>query len=277
MSNKAIQGKPSKKAAKPAGKNTPALEPDAQDMMGNSFLQRSMNNVHSQADAALNDLISEKKITDQARSLVRSAGSSLRKFLQSNAAASDQEAAAMFAQAIQGEMQRHTTTLMVDAGVSEKISHFLSDNKYLVVMAALGAAVKYVLDNERLPELEKSFELGDGHSISGSIDMGRTLDIALKEIEIGYKYAADRFRASVEANHNFDNGEWGVNGSMAYQLGGGMSIESNGKYLDSGAWDTSVGINGKKDNFSWGVEGFANQDRFGRKDHGARAKFSWKF
>ena len=277
MSNKAIKTKPSAKESNPSNKSSSEIEPDAQDMMGNSFLQKSMNNIHSQADAALNDLISEKKITEQARSLVRSAGSSLRKFLQSNAAASDQEAAAMFSKTIQGEMQRHTTSLMVDAGISKKISHFLSENKYLVVMAALGAAVKYVLDNERLPELEKSFDLGDGHSISGSIDMGRTLDIAIKEIEIGYKYTADRFRASVEANHNFDNGEWGVNGSMAYQLGGGMSVQSSAKYLDSGAWDTSLGINGKKDNFSWGVEGFANQDQFGRKDHGARAKFSWKF
>ena len=95
MSNKAIKTKPSAKESNPSNKSSSEIEPDAQDMMGNSFLQKSMNNIHSQADAALNDLISEKKITEQARSLVRSAGSSLRKFLQSNAAASDQEAAAM--------------------------------------------------------------------------------------------------------------------------------------------------------------------------------------
>ena len=276
MSSKAIQSKPNTQSES-STKNSSVPEPDAQDMLGNSFLQKSMNNIHSQADAALNDLISEKKITEHARALVRSAGSSLRKFVQSNAAASDQEAAALFAQTLQSEMQRQTTALVVDSGISKKISHFLSENKYLVVMAALGAAVKYVLDNERLPELEHSFDLGGGHSIGGSVDMGRTLDIAIKEIELKYRYAADRFRASVEASHDLDNGQWGLNSSMGYQLGGGMSLQSKGSYEESGAWETSLGLNGKKDNFSWGVEGFANENQAGRKDRGVRASFSWKF
>jgi len=174
-------------------------------------------------------------------------------------------------------MGSYANSLMMDSGIAKKISGFLSENKYLVVLAALGAAVKYVLDNGSIPELEKDFNLGGGHSITSSIDLGTTLDIAVKEIEIGYKYAADRFRASVEANHNFDNGDWGFNASMGYQLNDGMSIQSKGKYQDSGAWESSLGIGGKKDNFSWGVEGFANEDKFGRRDRGARATFSWKF
>ena len=160
MSEKAIRPNSSKASQTNSANSSSGLEPDAQDTMGNSFLQRSINSARSTADAALEDLISEKKITDQARSLVRSSGSSLRKFLQSNAAASDQEAAAMFAKTIQGQLDRYTNILMVDAGISKKINHFLSENKYLVVLAALGAAVKYVLDNEKLPELEQSFDLG---------------------------------------------------------------------------------------------------------------------
>ena len=53
MSDKTIRSNPAKKTATSSGKNTPELDPDAQDMMGNSFLQQSMNNIHSKADAAL--------------------------------------------------------------------------------------------------------------------------------------------------------------------------------------------------------------------------------
>ena len=202
MSEKS-QKKPSTKKATPTT-SVHQEQDEAQHLLGNSFLNTQLQNAGQKADDVINDLISEKSIQKYARSIVDSAAGSLKNFLKSNVDAQDHDAASMFSNAIRGEMRNYSDAIMMDAGVAQKISGFLSENKFLVITAALGAAVKYVLDNEKLPELKKEFELGGGHSISTSIDIGTTLDIAVREIELGYRYSADRFRASFGAQHSLE-------------------------------------------------------------------------
>ena len=275
MSEKS-QKKPSTKKATPTT-SVHQEQDEAQHLLGNSFLNTQLQNAGQKADDVINDLISEKSIQKYARSIVDSAAGSLKNFLKSNVDAQDHDAASMFSNAIRGEMRNYSDAIMMDAGVAQKISGFLSENKFLVITAALGAAVKYVLDNEKLPELKKEFELGGGHSISTSIDIGTTLDIAVREIELGYRYSADRFRASFGAQHSLETGNFGLQSELGYNIGENMQIRGKGRYEDSGAWESSIGIGGGKDNFSWGAEAFSARDKFGRQDSGGRLNFKWKF
>ena len=116
----------------------------------------------------------------------------------------------------------------------------------------------------------------DGHRLEGGVDMGRTMDIALRKIDMKYKFKSANFNAAVGGSYNLQEDSWSLNANMRKDIGFADAY-ARGSYNSDGSWDTSAGIEKSKDNMSWGLEGFAKEDLMGNDDQGVRATFKLRF
>ena len=99
------------------------------------------------------------------------------------------DAAAQFVRALDGEIKR----IAGDAVAGELgavIREFADENPVLIASAAVAAAVAYVLSNQEIGMVDGKVRLGGGHSIIGGVDLGRTMDIAVEQVRVGYRYQA---------------------------------------------------------------------------------------
>lgn len=245
MSDKVQQSAPAQTTQTPAPQ-VAAPAPDAQDQLGNSFVQQQQGGALSY-QAALGDFLGPKlyealapQLTDarlvgHAQSAVGSATGKLREYLQQNVQANEQEAANLFVNALDGELRRVAQDLVVDSGLSEGMRQWVDENPLTVATAAVAGAVAYVLSNQDLPLVDTSRSLGGGHSVVAGIDPGRTMDLALEQVRVGYRYQSAGTKAELMGDYFGADGGYQVQGTLAQQVGAGGLLTAGALHSERAA------------------------------------------
>ena len=263
MSDKLQQSAPAVQA--PAPSQQPAAPAsDAQSQLGNSFVQQQTGAMTWSAAMgdflgpklyeALAPQLTDEKLVGHAQSAVGSATGKLRSYLQGNVQANEQEAANLFVNALDGELRRVAQGLVVDTGLSDGMRDWVDENPLTVATAALAGAVAYVMSNQDLPLVDTSRSLGGGHSVVAGIDPGRTLDLALEQVRVGYRYQSAGTKAELMGDYFGADGGYQVQGTLQQQLGAGgllsagaLHSERNGATkdrLDLGYSNSSLAASG---------------------------------
>ena len=256
-----------------------------QDLMGNAALQEQLQNSQQSStpgtfESMWKEISSEGAITDYAVDAVDSALSGMRQWIREQADPDQSATAAQFVRALQGEINRCTRVLMNDYGLSK----WIAQHPELIVAGAITSAAAFILNNERIPELKGTMELGGGHSVSGGIDVGRTLEIALNTLSLGYSYTGDAFNAAANYQHDFQSDTWKFSTRLESDLvqmglvtfADELRAYVRGSYESTGAWEGAAGLEAQQGNLSYGVETFANDDGFASNE-GVRATLKFKF
>jgi len=264
---------------------TPQKQADKTDqsMMGNNAVQERMaseqkkGGMYGKLEDKVMSLASSSSFVGYAHDIVDSASGSLESWLQGQIDPKDSDAAGAFVKAIEGEMHGMTDVIMVDGGIAEGLAEIAEQNKGALVVAALAGAVAHILSNPKLPTLKTDHDFGDGHSVYGSLSIGRVFDIALEEVKLGYRYKQNALNAKLDLSHNFQDDYTRFDGSLKYSSGDGISPYVRGMYDSKGAWDAAAGFGASKGDLPWGVEGYANENQNGLNAKGVRANLTWRF
>ena len=142
-----------------------------------------------------------------------------------------------------------------------------------------------MITNQKIPELEGSADLGGGHSVSGALDLGTTLDIAVKSLKLGYSYTSETLSAQANYDQNLEDGSWNVSGRLEADLvqmgmvgfADELRAYVRGSMQSDGSWDSAAGIEGQSGDWSYGVEGYANDGGIADADSGVRATIKFNF
>lgn len=179
----------------------------------------------------LEDQLTDDKLVEHAEGAVDAALDTLQSYFRDNAAPSDQEAAELFVAALRLQIDGLAQQAVVDSGFSQGVRDVVDDNPYLIASAAVAGAVAYVLSNQDLPLLEHKVGLGGGHALLAGVDVGRTMDLALEQVRVGYRYVGGADRASVTAD-GFQDGGWQVQGAFERTLDPGEQVRLQGLHVD---------------------------------------------
>lgn len=240
------------KQAAGAAKTTPTPAPatatdTAQDTVGNQAVQSQLpgrtdpgrlsyqqalgstlgNALYDQLESQLTD----EKLVQHAQSAVGSATKALATYFKDNAAPSDQEAARLFVQALDGELKRIADQAVRSSGVAGGAKDWAGQNPYAIATAAVAGAVAYVLSNQDIPLLEQKVGLGGGHALLAGVDIGRTMDLALEQVRVGYRYSGGGTVGEVKGDW-FKDGGWQVQGKYQQALDPGEQLVLNGLHVD---------------------------------------------
>jgi hypothetical protein len=262
-----------------------SIERSEQDLYGNSAIQEGIQAESSSSlssfETTWNEITSEGALTEYAVDAVDGALSGLRDWLQDQAAPDQTAAAAQFVRELQSRVDTGTRKVMTDYGLAK----WLNQHPEVIVAGALTAAAAYILTNQKIPELKGSVEVADGHSLSGGLDLGTTLEIALRSYQLGYAYSSDSFTASASYTQSLQDDSWKVSGKLEADLvqmglvsfADELRAYVRGSYENDGSWDSSAGIEARNGNWSYGLEAFANDDGFANADSGVQAVLKFKF
>lgn len=224
----------------------PSATPE-QDTLGNAALQQQIaagsvgqltyeaalgRTLGAPLYKAISENLGDAKITAAAHSAVSSATAKLGTYLAGQVTASEQDAAAYFVAALDTEMKKVATLLVEDSGLMDAIRGYADANPLMVAGAAVAGAVTYVLTNQDLPLFKKSFGMGGGHSLIAGIDPGRTLNLALEQVRVGYSYEGGGTKAMLTADSYTKDGGWGVGGRFEQTLGQGEQISVSGSHIE---------------------------------------------
>jgi hypothetical protein len=257
-----------------------------QNQLGNAAIQQEMleqssNSSLSSFESTWKEITSEGAITEYAVDAVDGALADVRAWIRAQAEPDQAAAAAQFVRTLQGQIDASTRKVMTDYGISQ----WISQQPELIVSGALTAAAAYVITNQKIPELEGSVELAEGHSLSGGVDLGTTLDIAVKSLQLGYSYTSETVNARANYNQDLQDGSWNVSGRLEADLvqmgmvnfADELRAYVRGSYESDGSWDTAAGVEGRNGNWSYGVEGYANDGGLVDADSGVRATLKFNF
>lgn len=240
---------PTRAANSPStGTGSAERTPSAQDTVGNSAIQQQMvgspsgqlsweaalgETLGSKLYTAIADKLSDDELRAAAQKAVASATDQLDGFLRGRTDASEQDAAAFLLGALDRDIQRIAGNA-VTGEFGETLRGFVDDNPHLVASAAVAAAVAYILSNQRIGMVDGQVGLGGGHGIVGGLDLGRTMDIAVERVRIGYRYQAAGTRAEVVGDYFTDDGAYEMRGRFEQQLGAGEKMSLSGSHLERG-------------------------------------------
>jgi hypothetical protein len=182
---------------------------------------------------ALSDKLSDEQLESAARKAVGSATRSLDSFLKGKADASEQEAAAAFVTALDGELKRIAANA-VSGELGDILREFVDDSPILIASAVVAAAAAYVISNQKIGMVDGKVKLGGGHAIVGGLDLGRTMDIAVQQVRLGYRYSNGNTKAEVIGDYFTEDGSWKVAGRYERQLGEHERVSLSGSHLEQG-------------------------------------------
>lgn len=174
------------------------------------------------AHKAIIDQLSDEKVLQLAEGAVGRATEKLHGALLQNTPTSDHEAAGMFVRHLDGELKKAAQQLLSDAQLAAGLRGFVDDNPLLISTAAVAAAAAWVLTNQDIPLLSTTKGLGGGHSLVGGIDPGRTLELSLEQVRLGYRYQTEGTRLEVLGDYFGEDGGHQLQGRMEQQLGAGV-------------------------------------------------------
>jgi len=217
----------------------------AQDQFGNDFVKQQVQTLPSGKltyEQALGETLGdalykqlEKQLTDDklvghAQKAVDSALGKLRDYLKGQVEPDEQKAANLFVNALKVELHKLAEKAVVDTGAAEGTRDWVDDHPYSIATAAVAGAVAYVLSNQDLPLIEQKVGLGGGHALLAGIDVGRTMDLALEQVRVGYRYSDANTKAELTGDR-FQDG-WAVNGMFMQTLDPGETVKLSGQHLD---------------------------------------------
>lgn len=230
----------SQTAQVPARSTTPGSS--AQDQLGNAALQEQMKSagqltwegalgeaLGGRLYEALADKLSDDELRSAAEGAVGSATRELQRFLEGKADASEQEAAAAFVQALDGELKRIAGDA-VTGELGDILREFVDDNPVLIASAALAGAIAWVLSNQDIGMLDSRVKLGGGHALVGGVDIGSTMDIAIEQVRLGYRYQSGDSKAEVIGDYFTEDRTWAVTGRYERQLGANERVSLSGAH-----------------------------------------------
>lgn len=240
---------PTRTTAAPATtSSTPAQDTSAQGTMGNAALQEQMagksagqltwegalgESLGSKLYEAIADKLSDEELRSAAEKAVASASGKLGDFLSGKADASEQEAVAAFVAALDTEIKRIAGNA-VSGEIGDILREFVDENPYIIASAAVAAAVAYVLSNQKIGMVDGKVKLGGGHSIVGGVDLGKTMDIAVEQVRVGYRYQSGNTKAELIGDYFSDDGSYQVSGRYERQLGANERFSLSGSHLERG-------------------------------------------
>lgn len=169
----------------------------------------------------ISDKISEDELEQVAEKAVDSALSKLGGALKGRVDVSEQEAADLFMRMLDQELTRIATKAVSDSGVADAIGAFVDDHPYTVTAAALAGAIAYVLSNQKIGMIDSKVKLGSGHQLVAGVDLGRTMDIAIEKVRVGYRYSGGVNKAQLTADYVTEDDSWKVMGRYERALDGG--------------------------------------------------------
>jgi len=336
-------------AASATSSSTTVARDPAQDAIGNAAVQDQLagksagqlsweaalgETLGAKLYDAISDKLSDAELRSAAEKAVASATGKLDSFLKGQADASEHDAAAALVRALDGEIKRIAGNA-VTGEVGAFIRDYVDENPLVIASAAVAAAVAYVLSNQKIGMVDGKVKLGGGHSVIGGVDLGRTMDIAVEQVRVGYRYQSGQNKAELVADYFSDDGSYKVSGRYDRQLGpnerlslSGVQLErddlsrtrldlgyssdhlgmgawwqrdrelggdvdtfggqvtakgedwsayARGQASTDGSWRGASGIEQKRGDLSWGVEGFTGRDAYGKRDSGVQAVFKWRF
>ena len=218
-------------------------EPDAQDQLGNAAVQQQLSvgqltwrgamgeYLGDKLYNAISDKLNDAELISVAQKAVGSATGKLGDYLKGQVDASEQDAAAMFVKALDGEVKRIAGNA-VTGGLGDALRGFVDDNPYVIASAAVAGAAAYVMTNQDLPLIKQTLKLGGGHSLEAGIDPGRTLDLALEQVRVGYRYSNGGTQASVVGDAFVKEGGWQVKGQFSQVLDPQELVTLEGLHVD---------------------------------------------
>jgi hypothetical protein len=155
----------------------------------------------------------------------------VRKALEGQVKPSEEEAVQLFLAEIDKRITGLATEAVTASGLSQGIRDYADVHPYEIALAAIAGAVAYVMSNQDLPLLEAKLGLGGGHSLTGGIDPGRTMKLAVEQVRIGYRYQGDHVAAYLNAD-KFRDG-YAVEGGAGY-TNGDTQMAISGSHSDRG-------------------------------------------
>lgn len=240
---------PTRSTTAPATSSSgPGRSSSAQDGMGNAAIQEQMagksagqlswegalgESLGSKLYEAIADKLSDEELRSAAEKAVASATGKLDDFLKGKTAANEQEAAAAFVQALDGEIKRIAGNA-VSGELGEMLREFVDDNPVLIASAAVAAAVAYVVSNQKIGMIDGKIKVGGGHSLVAGLDLGRTMDIAVEQVRVGYRYQSGDTKAELIGDYFTDDGSYEVKGRYERQLGANERASLSGSHLERG-------------------------------------------
>ena len=223
----------------PAARRSSAHHGDAQDSLGNHALAELVASksagqlsweaalgqaLGSKLYEALSKQLSEDELRQAAEGAVGSAMRKLGELIRDKADVSDQEAAAALVSALDAEITR-IAGAAATGEVADELRKFVDENPLLVTTAAIGAATAWVLANQGIGMLSSQLQLGGGHALIGGVDPGKTLELAVQQVRVGYRYKGGGTDLKVLGDY-FADDSWKVTGgfSQTTDLGGQLSL-----------------------------------------------------
>ncbi len=179
---------------------------------------------------ALSEQLTDDRLLEHANGAVESALSALKGALAGNVKPTEQEAANLFVEHLDGALRKIAQDAVVNSGLSGEIRDLADANPYAVALAAAAGAVAYVLSNQDLPLIEAKLGLGGGHSLVGGVDPGRTMSLALEQVRVGYRYQGDRLAASLNVDR-FQDGH-AIDGRVQYNPNPDSQLALAGSHSD---------------------------------------------
>ena len=223
----------------PAASSSSSDHSDAQNSLGNHALaeivagkstgQLSWEAALGQALGsklyeALAEQLSEDELRQAAEGAVGSAMRTLGELIRDKADVSEQEAATALVTALDTEIKRIAGEAAT-GDIADALRQFVDQNPLLVTTAAIGAATAWVLSNQGIGMLSSQIQLGGGHALIGGVDPGKTLDLAVQQVRVGYRYKGGGTDLKVLGDY-FADDSWKVTGgfSQTTDLGGRLSL-----------------------------------------------------
>lgn len=170
----------------------------------------------------VNKELSRDKLEKLAQGAVDDAFGSVRDWLVSQAEPSEQAIARQFGDALKQALEPRVNELIADTGVTDAISDYAMGSPYSMLAAALAGVATYILTNQDIPTVEHKMGLGGGHAILAGLDLGSTLDIAVREVTAGYRYQGGNTTAALNGAYTVDDGSYSVDGNIRHTADSGI-------------------------------------------------------
>lgn len=180
---------------------------------------------------ALEKELTDDKLVKHATGAVDSAMKSLEAYFKDNTAPNEHEAAARFVAALDGELKRIAEQAVRTSGAADAMLDWAGENPYLLATAAVAGAAAYILSNQDIPLIEKRVGLGGGHALLAGVDIGRTMDLALEQVRVGYRYSQGGTLGEIKGDY-FKDGGWQVQGAFQQALDPGEQVRLSGLHVD---------------------------------------------
>lgn len=218
----------------------------AQSRLGNAYLQEQLRGRQSPGQlswqgalgeklggklyGALSKQLTNENLVGHANKVVDSALGALRTALQGQVQPTQEEAVQLFLAEIDKHLKGVSEDAVVGSGLADGIRNYADVHPYEIALAAVAGAVAYVLSNQDLPLIEAKLGLGGGHSITGGIDPGRTMKLALEQVRIGYRYQGDHVAGYLNASKYQDG--YSAEAGIAYAPSATTGMSLSGSHSD---------------------------------------------